>query len=182
MKRPSFTSYLFGNPMSLVVLFIALVWTAYGWWTDALSGWLPLIALVVFFYGLEANHRIQKFNAWQREWKAMGDHQPIRLPMRSIRTVIGVALCIALLFYAFSAPPSLEIIAARWVLGVAVFVMAMVPVYRRIRERLGQKQAAQDVPITQCLILGMQTETLNQAYASLPNYCSKLIQRVSGLS
>jgi hypothetical protein len=181
MKRPSYIAYLFGNPLSMIALLIAAGYFVYEWWRGQGSPAVALVAFVAAGYSVTTSERIQKYNQWQREWRAMAGEPPeggfsrllARIPFR---LVLGLSAWAVWGYFVatMGGEPGMQIpVALFWLVTLVMAVGGIYQLFRRVRPR---RRASQDVPVTLCVGMPSQSPTPAQASAMLPTYCRALVE------
>jgi hypothetical protein len=183
MKRPAAVSYVFGNPVSIIVLATATAYFTYQWWSNAGSGALALTLFLATSYAFGASDRLQKYNQWKREWDAMEGRAPSITFSRLyahpvVRVLIGIALwCGGIYLIANAGNGPLGQFSAG-LFGLATFAVIITGVVRLFRRSKPHKPIVRDMSVMICVSMPNQSPTLDQARASLPKYCLKVLDPV----
>ncbi len=72
MNRPSAFTYLIGNPISLIGLWLVTAILAYRSYEAQLPIILPIITGVAAILATNAYQRLDAYRLWKREWEALG--------------------------------------------------------------------------------------------------------------
>ncbi len=183
MKRPAFSAYLFGNPISILALIAVTAALTYFWWTAQGSGFLALIAGLGLAYGFKANDELEKYGQWKREWQAMegksarGIPGGLRIALRVIGAVVAFCFIVVVLV---DTPDTLDMQVAKGLVVLALLIGIGGWIYRgakALRARRRQRDSFRDVPVAVCIPAPRQATTLTGAYAAVPAYCAALLQR-----
>ncbi|MDI7774687.1 hypothetical protein [Asticcacaulis sp. EMRT-3] len=180
MKQPGATAYLFGNPLSLLALVLAMFCTGYNALTGNGSGWLAIAALVAVSYSVNSSRQITAYARWKREWDAMSGNPP-RQPLYArhpwLRYVVGGSAWVFGAWMAFTTTDR----ALQW--AVAVFwlgtVLGIGVLLFRLAKSLGRSvkhaMPKQKMVVTVCPVVPMRSMNASDACQLLPNYCRSLL-------
>ena len=72
MNRPSAFTYLIGNPISLIGLWLVTAILAYRSYEAQLPIILPIITGIAAISATNAYQRLDAYRLWRREWEALG--------------------------------------------------------------------------------------------------------------
>jgi len=185
MNRPSAFTYLIGNPLSLIALWLLAALAGYRWYAgDAEIIW-PVIAALAAISAANANGRLNKYRLWKRDWEAMngvvttgtiiGD-----LMLRPVfRVVAGGAIWLAMAYGALTlaSQPGMKVATALFWLGTLLLVCAGAFRWARLRwTGARQTRRVGDVLVAVCVAIPRQSPTTKQAFGQLPDYCFQLYQ------
>jgi hypothetical protein len=186
MNRPSAFTYLIGNPISLIGAWLLTAFLAYQWYANGGPVILPIITGLAALSASNAYARIDKYRLWKREWDAMngvvttGTMTGDLMQTKGFRFIVGGAIWCVFAYFALTIgyQPGSQWAAGLFWLGTLVMVVGNIYNFFKRKRAASPKQAAiRDVPVTQCLRVPAQSPTLQQGYASLPEYCAPLFQR-----
>ncbi len=186
MNRPSAFTYFIGNPISLIGVWLLTAFLAYQWYANGGPGILPIITGIAAISASNAYQRIDKYRLWKREWEAMngvattGTMTGDLMRTTAFRVVVGGAIWCAFAYGALTIgnQPGGKAAAGLFWLGTLVLIVGgLYRLVRRNRAAAPKQAAIRDVPVTQCLRAPMQSPSLQQAFASLPEYCRPLFEQ-----
>lgn len=176
MRPPSALQWLFGNPVSALVLMLGALFVGYRWLTGEFTWFAALLAAMVAGYSAKAYERVASYSAWKREWAMMNGKSPgLRLPrIGGLRYVLGIVawMFLALLAIGSANDPSLRVPVMLFWLGTAVIVV--VGVYRLVRStsRAGNRGDAVAVCVKR-----QDSDSVAAALSSLPASLASLVRR-----
>ncbi len=177
MKQPSAAAYLFGNPLSLLALIIAMLYTGYTALTGTGSGWLAIAALIAVGYGANGSRQITAYATWKREWDGMNGKPPkqplyarhpwLRYLLGGGAWLIGAWMALTTTDHGLQWAVGLFWLATVLGIGVLLFRAA-----KRVRRAIPQKQAN----VAVCMNVPMQSRPVSEIYRCLPDYCLRLLR------
>jgi hypothetical protein len=181
MKRPGPIVYLFGNPLSLVVLAIAAIYFIYEWWASQGSPIVAFLAFLAAGYGAGASEQLRKYHDWKREWEAMEGRRPgdslfarvMAHPATRALVIVPIWCVFAYLVLTGGNEPTMRLAAGLFWLATLVMVVAVI--VRLVRRRRPRKPTMRDVPVTVCVSVPHRSPTPSEARAALPAYCQRLL-------
>lgn len=176
MRPPSVLQWLFGNPVSALVLVLGGLFVGYRWLTGEFTWFAALLAAMVAGYSARAYERVASYSAWKREWDMMNGRSPgLRLPrIGGLRYVLGIVawMFLALLAIGSVDEPMMRIpVVLFW---LATTVMVVVGLYRLASGR-GGRVSNRDATVAVCTGKPPQSPSLGQAYSALPAYCVRVM-------
>ena len=184
MNRPSLFTYLIGNPLSLLALWLVTAYLAYQWYGAQVPVIFPIMTGIAAIAASNAYQRLDKYRLWKREWETMNggpsSHSRASIMRKpGVRIVLGLAIWCAMAYGALTLGNQPGTQVAAGLFWVATLVLIVGSLYRLARrKRATPKQAEiRDVPVTVCLKTPQQSPSLNQAFASLPEYCVPLFEK-----
>lgn len=184
MNRPSAFTYLIGNPLSLIALWLLAAFAGYRWYTgDAGIIW-PVIATLAAISAWNANGRLNKYRLWKREWEAMngvvttGTIIGDLIQRPAVRAVIGGATWLAMAYGALTLAnqPGMKVATGLFWLGSLFLICAIA--YRSMKRRRTRAETTRqvgDVPVTVCLTPPRLSPSSQQAMSLIPDYCKRLL-------
>lgn len=186
MNRPGAFTYLIGNPISLIGLWLLTAFLAYEWYSVQGPVILPIITGIAGLSAVNAYQRIDKYRLWKREWEAMngvmttGSLTGDLMQSTAFKVVVGGAIWCAGAYGALTlgSQPGMQVVSALFWIGTLIMIGGNV--YRRAQRRkaaMPKPQAVRDVAVTQCVRAPTQSPSVQQAFASLPQYCLPLFER-----
>lgn len=174
MNRPSTPTLLLGNGVVFVSLCLGSMWLCYQYVAHGASGFAALLSFAAAAYSGSANKKVQEFNAWKREWEGMaGQARPGLSPAMS-RRLAGVVAWLLLAWAAVlnADDPALALpVGAFWLATVAMIAFSIWKFAKGVRPA----RSAKDVAVRVCIPVSRTPSTVDQAYASLPDYCRRLL-------
>lgn len=179
MRPPSVLQWLFGNPVSALVLMLGALFVFYRWLTGEFTWFAALLAAMVAGYSAKAYERVASYSAWKREWDMMNGKPrggSFRLPrIGGLRYVLGIVawMFLALLAIGSANDPAMYVpVVLFW---PATAVMMVVGVHRLMRGNPRSARGTDSVRV--CLGRPMQSPSVNEALRTLPGYCGVLLQQ-----
>jgi hypothetical protein len=173
MNRPGFTTYLFGNPFSALALAALAACLAYLGFTQTGAWPLLVVALVIASGAGRAYQRIQKYQAWKREWDGLSD-RPTSSRLRlsgPVKILAGLALWGVFAYAAMSAHgASGALFSTLFWLGTVVIAGG----WFLKRRNAVKPRAKGEAAVTVCPSVPRNSPSLQQAYSGLPGYCVAL--------
>lgn len=186
MNRPSPFTYLVGNPISLIGVWLFTAFLAYQWYANGGPGLLPIITGIAAISASNAYQRLDKYRLWKREWEAMngvvttGTLTGDFMRTTGFKVVVGGAIWCAFAYGALTIgkqPGGQAVAGLFWIGTLLLAGSAVYRLIRRNRPASPKAQEIRDIPVTQCLRAPSQSPNLQQAFASLPEYCLPLFER-----
>ncbi|MBI1262763.1 MAG: hypothetical protein GC184_13675 [Rhizobiales bacterium] len=182
MNRPGFLTWLIGNPLSLIGMWLLTAFLAYAWYAWQAPVLFPIVAAVVALSSLNANEHLGEYRQWKREWQAVGGEggaSVINALFRSrvVRFVVGGIIWCAFAYAAITAgnQQGMQAVAGLFWLGTMGLIARRIYRFARRNRAKPKPQEIRDVPVTQCLPVSQQSPGLAQALAALPDYCPMVV-------
>jgi hypothetical protein len=173
MKKPSVASYLLGNHLSAVVIFLVGGTLIFEWWRGQYhNNAVPVIAFLAIVAAANAHQKVSKYSNWKRAWDAMGAPSTATRSI-SIRPLLGVAFwlvvagCLAGLNY--HRPESTPI-----AIGVGVlFLVTIIWAGFRHRHPAGVRRR-KDIPVSIAVEVPRAAPKIRDFVRKLPAYCRQV--------
>jgi hypothetical protein len=184
MKRPGPHVFLFGNPVSVIVLCIAAVYCGYEWWNGQIAPLVAIIVILAASYATNANGQYERYRVWKREWDIMEGRAPTRNASRlyarggPLRIAVGLLVWAAWGYFAITDRDQPKILVALFWLTTLGMVIATIRHF--MREREPRRQAHKDMPVSLCMHPLSRSPSVSDAYVALPSYCLILLNPRSG--
>lgn len=182
MNRPSALVRLCGSPLVAAALLLFCAAVVASWTRGHASGVLAFIAVLAGLGTLKAAGKRRKYEAWAREWRAMGGEAPQAVKGRAswLAPAVAALLIVGIPYCASPRDTALRLLwlAAVCYLGVAV-VLRVVHLLRcpRAVEAKGAREKAPEAPAPVAWLLGLVSSSPSRAEAArnLPGYCAGLL-------
>lgn len=175
MRPPGFLTALIGHPVIALLIFVSAAAVGYFWLAGDLTGWAAFGALVIAASTAKASDRVNKYNAFKREWDAMGGRAATRRPLRigGLRYVLGVGAWLFMAMLALDAwdDPGLQWVA--WLFWAGSAAMIVAAAYRLVRGPSGLGRGSTD-SVRVCLPPARFSPSREDSRRAIPAYCQAL--------
>lgn len=181
MKRPSTLTFLIGNPLSAIAIFIGAAIVVWQWWHGRAADLAAILAGIGLIITMNAADQVTNYHHWKREWDAMAGKQPgIAIPphaWQGMRILFGLILwgVMAYGLHTMKPGPNDALIKLSFWGGTAVLVFGAV--YRALkagRSKASQRPPSADIPVTGELGIPGHSPSVASAAQSLPAYCLRV--------
>jgi len=187
MNRPSALVRLCGSPLVAAVLLLLCAAVVLSWWHGHASGVLAFLAVLAGLGSLKAAVRWRGYEAWAREWRAMGGEAPQVVKQRPawLAPAVAALLVVGIPYCASPGNAALRLLwlAAVCYLGVAV-VLRLVHLLRRPRtvnaKAARENASVPPAPVAWLLGRAMSSPSRAEAASNLPEYCAGLLDERTG--
>lgn len=183
MNRPSALVRLCGSPLVAAALLLFCAAVVASWTGGRASGLLAFLAVLCGLGTLKAAGRRRKYEAWAKEWRAMGGESPQAVKRRRawLAPAVAALLIVGIPYCASPRDTALRLLwpAAVCYFGVAV-VLRVVHLLRRpraVKAKAASREKAPGAPAPVAWLVGhaMSSPSRAEAAGNLPGYCAGLL-------
>lgn len=178
MNRPSPLKYVIGNPLGLVVAFLATADILYKCAITGMSWFMGLGAILWAASALGASQAIRDYNDWKMRWQSYDRAKRTFAPSPVARFALAVSMLGGVAYYlSLHADIPGYALALAWMeIGVAaaaaIFLMTRLP---RLFAGRRRRPATKQFVARQCLRAPKVRVSLRDAYAALPPHCHAVL-------
>jgi hypothetical protein len=165
---------LFGNPLVMLAVGAAFLWTGYLWLVGRGDGVTAFALLIAASYCAKANDSQEKYRQWKREWDIMsGKAATPAFSLRALRIPAAIGLW---LIFAAAAAQMMNDPEQRWaaLLFWAGSALGLINMLRLAAKRRAPARR-RDNSVSLCLRVPGRSPAIPRAQAALPDYCQRLI-------
>ena len=178
MTRPGIITYLFGNPISALLVALAAIAVVIAAIGGNATGIAAFSMIAVAIYAGSCFQKVEAYRLWKKAMNGISSKKPMIATLPKGKQWVAGTLWLVMACFAIGGASSPDLQGPVALFWLGSFLMLAAAVFRRFK---GSKKPARaskrEVAVSVCLRVPMKSVPFSQTYNALPDYCQRLIKR-----